>query len=159
MINAENIKETLSRELTNRMDEQNVRLSTMANYCDVSPKRIGEYRYGQSLPNLWTLVLMAERLDCSVNDLLGYGHYTTTRVSSARDSFPGENHYAEFVSYLLIQTVNNTEIYPEELSRRTGIGINTINKWFTRWPCLPRTDHLVKVADVLGCTPSELLGY
>jgi DNA-binding Xre family transcriptional regulator len=159
MVNSENIKETLSRELKTRMTEQSIRLSTLANYCDVSPDRIAEYKSGQVLPSPWVLVLMAERLGCSANELLGYKRYVTTRMNTAQDSFPGENHYAEFVSYNLIQAVNNSKIYPDELSRSTGIGINTVNKWFTRWPCLPRTGHLVMVAEALGCTPSELLGY
>ena len=72
-IDIKELKHRLSCELDDRMVEQNVSLARLAMSCRIMKHNMCSILEGKNLPNLWTLSLLAERLDCTVNDLLGFG--------------------------------------------------------------------------------------
>ena len=83
MIDEDYVLECFSKQLTERMKESGISDRKLALYCHISEVNIPGYRDGDRLPNLWYLVLIAECLECSVNDLLGFGK---TKYSSALES-------------------------------------------------------------------------
>lgn len=159
MINEESVKEYFGRELRVRMAYNDLHSYDMSYYCQISASNMTKYRRGERFPNVWELVLLAERLECTVNELLGYDIVETIGKRKISDVCPGKNHYAIILKDQIIHYMIQANMTVEMLAERTGISISTIERWLDRWPHLPRTDHLLRLADALNCTPSDLLGY
>ena len=159
MNNVNEIREWFGIELRERMADEKVKAAELCKYCDVTKSAMSQYIYGHSFPDPWRLVLIAERLNCSVNDLLGYVEFEDESARSASKTFPGENHFAEHLAIRIARRMERLGYDHETLANVTGISLETIERYFGRWPELPRTDKFLRICDALDCTPSELLGY
>ena len=159
MIDEKIIKERLATELRTRMNAKNERVGDVSYHCEIDQGILYRCQDNGQFPNPWQLVMIAEHFDCSVNELLGFEPFDVSGKYEASRIFPGENHFAEYLSHRIIQYLNNHEMTIEELVRCVRSTTGTVNRWFQRWPALPRTIHLHRLADALNCTPSDLLGY
>ena len=159
MGNEVTLREWFSIELRERMADEKVKASELCGYCDVTRAAMSQYIYGRSFPDPWRMVLIAERLNCSVNDLLGYAKFEEEFARSASKTFPGENHFAEHLAIRIIRRMERLGYDYESLANVTGISLDTIERYFGRWPELPRTDKFLTICEALDCSPSELLGY
>lgn len=162
MTNEQSIKDWFVAEVRERMDDLGLRPYHMAYFCRMNHNSIHTYLHGASLPNLWVLVLMAEHLDCCVNDLLGFDEVDDPGVFEmykASTLFYDEKQFAGCFADRIQRYMHNRDITIEELSRRSDISVTTIKRWLSKYPRLPRTSDFLRICDALDCTPSELLGY
>lgn len=159
MNNVTEIREWFAIELRERMTDEKVKAAELCKFCDITRSAMRQYIYGYSFPDPWRMVLIAERLSCSVNDLLGYDEFEDEFARSASKTFPGENHFAEHLAIRIVRRMEYLGYTHEGLSNKTGIGQDTIERYLDRWPELPRTDKFLQICEALNCTPSELLGY
>lgn len=81
------------------MAEHDLRDIDMARLLNMSSMNMPAYKNGTRLPNPWYLVLIAEKFDCTVNDLLGY------EDCCAKNEFTKEPVTVKFTS------VNRYELY------------------------------------------------
>lgn len=162
MVNEKRIIARFSEELASRMQESGITDRDMALYCRISEANLPGYRNGERLPNPWYLVLMAERLDCSVNDLLGFDEtedHLSIGYFKASDTFSAKNPFEVHLSRNIVRIMNNRNISIEALADYSGVGIGTLKHWLAKHPTLPRSMQLLAICSALECTPSELLGY
>lgn len=158
------IKEILRRfaiELNNRMDECEVTYRQVAFAARVTRGSMIHYKSGNAFPELYPLVLMAEYLDCRVDDLLGYlpccGFTGGNIVATKR--FKDEDDFADYFRLRLYECMQEKAVDTNELARRAAVSTNTIDMYLSVHRWVPRTVDFIYICDALDCTPSELLGY
>ena len=156
------IKEYFSREVKTRMEELNLRPYHMSYFCQIKHNSVYGYLNGTLLPNPFSLVLMAEHLECCTDELLGYEPCADDDVFEpfrASKMFANRKEYAHCLGDRLRGYMVNHDITPDELARMADISVEVIKRWTSERPTLPRMNELLKVIDALDCKPSELLGY
>jgi DNA-binding Xre family transcriptional regulator len=156
------IKNCLATELRIRIENKGIGYRTLAFNSRCTAIRAFDCIQGNSLPNLWTLTLMAEYLDCTVNELLGYGCIDDVNNMvdiNAFTSFPHEDEFAEYVRDRILARMREIHINQEQLSELTSIKLATIERWLWICPRLPQVMKFLQIAEALDCTPSDLLGY
>lgn len=163
MIDENKVRDWFAQEVKERMEDAGLAPHQMAYYCRVKHEQISGYLQGRPFPKTWNLILLAECLDCSVNDLLGFDELEDINSYErllASKTYLGEYEFSEHFKNRLIRCMNEVDVSAEELKKRTGIGKKTIEEWFeeTRF-ALPNVLNLLRIADALDCTPSDLLGY
>ena len=129
MIDEEKVKEWFATEVKERMEELDLRPYHMEYFCHIKHGCIYSYLRGANLPNLWSLVLMAERLDCSVNDLLGFEDpesYNVFEIYEASKMFGDINGYARCFADRLRRHLINRDMTVDDLSSLTGNAVTTI---------------------------------
>lgn len=161
MLNEHEIKTWFAAEVKDRMEDLGLRPYHLPPLCHFKHEYLSGYLHGTSLPNLWSIVLMAEHLDCSVDDLLGFEEYDDIVYEPylASQMFSDKEGFAMCVSDRLKRFMRNRGTNIDEVSKKTGVSISTIKKWTASRPTLPRTWDFLSFCDALGCSPSELLGY
>ena len=165
MINEQAIKDHFAKELRIRMAASDIKSSVLSNECLIKSSTLSKCRHGEALPNPWQLALIANYLGCTADELLGTANFERAFMPGLRpvyldvESCPGENHYAEHLASNIVYRMELLDFDIELLSKRAKIGVEIIEKILGRWPELPRTIHLIRIAESLKCTPSDLLGY
>lgn len=150
-----------SDELNKRMTDKGVTYRQVALAARVTRGSMIHYKSGNSFPELYTLVLMAEYLDCSVDDLLGYK--STYILGDARipatSRFRNKDEFADYIRIQLCYFMNVKAVNAEELSNHASISVKTIDMYLSVHRWVPRTVDFLHICEALKCTPSELLGY
>lgn len=162
-MNINEMKEWYAAEVKERMEELGLRPYHMTHKCQLNHEGISGYLKGTVWPNPWSLVPMAETLECCVNDLLGYElpeDTSTFETYRASKMFNNKEEYAHCFAERLVWYLNKRGILLEDLSNRTGFTVKTLKSWTSDFnPKLITTANLLKVCDALNCTPSDILGY
>lgn len=163
MINKDKIMRTFGERFTEYMVEHNLRDIDMAKLLNMSSMNMPAYKNGARLTNPWYLVLIAEKFDCTVNDLLGFNRY---RISSCAEREPASkifssiNRYEIYFKNRLADMMKNRSVSISELARLVNKTEGTIrNVWLGNQPVIPNVYSFLDVCDALDCTPSDLLGY
>lgn len=159
MVSEECIKKYAVYKFKKLMNDENERIQDVSYYCEIDREVLRRYRDRGQFPNPWQLVLIADHFECSVNELLGFERPKDIIKHQATNIFPGENHFAEYLSNEIIQRMNKINMTIEDLTHQIKSSRDTVERWFDRWPTLPKTTHLLRICDALDCTPSDLLGY
>ena len=162
MVDTKIILQVFSQELIERMEARGVTHRQLAFDSRTKPLNILGYMRGDSFPNAWTLVLMAECLECTVDDLLGYednGFVKKHNNARAFDIYPDEDSFTPYLRERIIQRMKQMRMTAEELARESGVTYVTINRYLCVHSGLPRTNNLLYICEALDCTPSELIGY
>lgn len=162
MVNERDVLQYFAAELTERMRRAEISDRDLSEYCQISEVNLPGYRSGKHLPNPWYLVLIAERLECTVNDLLGFETHDELLYPNspyASDAFSARNRFEVYFGYRLAQCMNVKNIGVVALSYDSGLSVSRINRWLSDRPSLIQTPDLLRLADALDCTPSDLLGY
>ena len=151
---------TFASELNKRMEEKGVTYRQVAFASRVTRGSMVHYKSGNAFPDLYALILMADYLDCRVNDLLGYTEVRDLNVenNSVASNFSNEDEFADYFRLRLHDYMKIKSLNVEELSRRTAISVNTIEMYLSVHRWVPRTFDLICICEALNCTPSELLG-
>lgn len=163
MINKDKIIRTFGKRFTQYMIDNNLRDVDMARLLNMSSMNIPVYKNGSRLPNLWYLVLIAEKFDCKVNDLLGYGRCkigSCFEREPATKKFSSINRYEMYLRNRLADAMNSKGISISELAilvDRTEVTIR--NNWLGDRPVTPNVYTFLDICDALDYTPSDLLGY
>ena len=158
------IKAALRRfaiELDKLMDDNGVTYRQVALAARVTRGSMIHYKSGNAFPELYSLVLMADYLNCNVDDLLGYipNHAEVGRRIEANDRFRNKDDFADYFRLRLYECMRENAVDANELARRASVSSNTIDMYLSVHRWLPRTSDFLHICDALNCTPSELLGY
>lgn len=163
MINLEDRRERFAEELRRRMSEEELRVGDIAQYCKIHPNNISNYLQAKSFPNPWILSNIATMLCCTTNDLLDFEEADDDTICEYDiDSFDGEEEFTMHVRNRLDNVMHAEHISVEDVSIETGFNERTIRQWLGRYrpgPSLMRTSELIQLCEVIGCTPTDLLGY
>lgn len=163
MLNIDEVKAWYVAEVNERMEDAGLAPNQIAHLCQLKYEAVYGYLQAKPFPKVWNLILLAECLDCSVNDLLGYDELDDVDVYEKRLAsklYFGELEYAIHFSRRLLRIMEERSLMPEQMRDRTGIGIAKIRDWISDRPeSLPSVLNLLRLADALNCTPSDLLGY
>lgn len=162
MVDMKNIRMHFAEELQERMEDEGLTINDLAEYCNLSKNKVSFCLQLGSLPDIWSLILMADCLWCTVNDLLGYGVLNDPAELSncqASSFFSDKREYATCFSSKLRRHMNEKGFSVEELSHSSDINIHSLRQWISIVPSLPSTSDLLCICDALDCTPSDLLGY
>lgn len=150
-------------EVKDRMEETDLRPYHLVRLCKIKDQHIDSHLRGDTLPGLFSLVLMAEHLECTVNDLLGFEEIDEADVYErylASNMFFTESQYASCLSDRIRRYLEERDMTISELSQKSELKLETVRHWFSKTrPHLPPTVKFLKICETLECTPSELLGY
>lgn len=161
MVNSKSVLVTFSEVLRTKMAEFNLSNRRLAIASRVTSEKISSYRTEECFPKLWTLVLIADYLECSVDELLGYSNcgYSNAYKKYASDVFPNEDVFADYFRNRLLSTMNVKGMTSYELSLKSGCSENTIDMYLSVHRWTPQVPVFLNLCGALECTPSELLGY
>lgn len=148
------IKEHFSKYVLREMEERELKHWYVAYYADTCEPFLRSCLKLKNLPRVDSLVLIAELLECTVNDLLGFDHVEVPEhegyFSPGAYSKPIVNY---FIDQLTARGLDVSRLYFDEpTSREIFASCLRVCK-------LPSTDIFLQVCENLNCTPSELLGY
>ncbi len=148
------------KELANRIAERDLPFDYVTQYCGISMPSLKECLNGERLATPWQLVLMAEILFCTVNDLLGFGYFNNGTDQMASNLPQGEYRVAEHMWNEVSQRMVEKDLTVEDIAYYAGVHFTTARNWFG-YPhhSFPKTFSLICICDALDCTPSDLLGY
>lgn len=162
MIDEHYILDYFSKQLNERMKELGIKIWYMAYYCEIEEYVLRKCLRKERLPNPWNLILMAEVLNCTVNDLLGYEHFRKTNKTPASGICMAQKHIIHHISSEIINRMNELGMSYEDLSEIADISVGTIKSWISPNASSfskKSTFTILRICDALDCTPSDLLGY
>lgn len=162
MVDAKLILQWFSRELVERIETKGVTHRQVAFRSRTTPHSVMGYIQGDNFPNPLTLILMAEYLDCTIDELLGYkdvGFVKKHRKESAFDIYPNEDSFTPYLRECIIKQMKLENMTAETLAQLSGVNLQTIKRYLCVHSGMPQMSNLLRMCDALGCTPSELIGY
>lgn len=162
MVDTKLILQWFSTELIERMENVGITHRQLALESRTMPHNIIDYMRGQNFPNPWTLVLICERLGCTVDELLGYedtGFIKDIHDARAFVEYPDEDSFTPYLRNRIVQRMKKMKMSAEELAQRSEITLTTIERYLCVHSGMPYTAYLLRICDALDCTPSELIGY
>lgn len=130
----------------------------MAYYCESSDSTFRKYMKGAGLPSPIKLIMLAELFECSVNDLLGYGYYEVSHRDHLFDSGQDTRKVEDYFAEQLVSRMRDLGCTTSELAVQIELNPITVNEYI-KYGKLPDTWILIRIAEALKCTPSDLLGY
>ena len=160
MIDARDALAIFSEELQRIMQDRNVTHRQLALAARVTRERMSRYKNGVCFPDLWTLVLIADYLKCSVSELLGYSDRLSLEHNyNAGELYTNEDVFIDYFRDRLLQQMRLEHISAEQLSERSGLSLNNIEMYLSVHRWVPRVPDFLAICSALDCTPSDLLGY
>lgn len=157
------VKEWFAAELKEKMIEYNLRSYHLTALCKMSEDEVQKCLKGIALPGLFSLVLLADKFECTVNDLLGYDEVEDLDVYehySASSMFFAKSQYALCLSERVRRYLEDHYISIPDLADKIDVAPATVRHWFAKaHPTLPTTEKILNICEALNCTPSDLLGY
>ena len=105
---------------------------------------------------------MAEHLEATVNDLLGYDEVDDNQIL---ECYPASKMYRNKIEFShcfadrFHRYLDRRGMTIEDVAKLSGVTVTTIKKWVGARPVLPATYKFLQLCEALECTPSELLGY
>lgn len=164
MLDIDEIKDWFVQELRERMEDEEMRVCDVAHHCRITSNRLNNYLQGRSFPNPFVLAILADLFACSVNDLLGFDELDEDELVGfdPLGTFEDEDEFMTHIRNRLEERMLAEDIGIKRLSEKTGFNQHTIKYWLgmlKHQPTLIRTSDLLRLADALNCTPSDLLGY
>lgn len=159
----QSINDWFAAEVKDRMDEMGIRPYHLVTLCQIKENELDSCLNGTKLPSLFSLILLADCLECTVNDLLGYDEIEETEVYeqyTASSMYFAPSQYATCLSDRIRRYLKNRFMTLSDLIKRAELNEGSVRRWFAKThPHLPSTANFLKICDALNCTPSELLGY
>lgn len=162
MFNEKEKLHIFAKELRERFEISGLTHRELAFKARCAPSRVQMYLKGNNFPNLWTLALMSEALNCTMNDLLGYCSKNNGRVIHADSPFKrftDEFDFALHFKECLSAKMNCLNMSQEVLAELTGFGKHRIYRYLSPGYPMPHLAQTLIICDALDCTPSDLLGY
>lgn len=163
MIDIREVCEIFAEELKERMDDVGLRPYHLLSLCKFDDENLQPYLEGKKLPGLYNLVLLAEHLECTVNELLGYPEFGDASLYErflASDMYFTESQYARCLADRVRHYLDSGCMSFTDLEKHSGFKAPTIRRWFSSTkPHLPTTAKFLQLCETINCTPSELLGY
>lgn len=158
MVNETEIKNHFNEYVTRCMTEMEIRPWYVAYYSEICDGTFRDYMRGVRLPRPTALIRMADLFECSINELLGYGYFDSPNRGHFFDSGLETRKVAAYLFDEVKHRMKEMNLTMSELASRADLSENTIAGYFER-PQLPDTSIILRLADALDCTPSDLLGY
>ena len=101
MTNEHDVRNWFETEVKERMEDAGLKPYHVSLMCKIEPGRIYGYLKGSPFPRVWKIILLAELLNCSVNDLLGYEEVDDLNVYEkflASETYLDEDEFAAHFS-------------------------------------------------------------
>ena len=160
MVDNRDILATFAENLNKRMEIKGITYRQVAFAAKVSKGSVVHYRLGNCFPKLWTLVLIADYLECGVGELLGYpSMLAIDHKYNATELYTNEDVFMDYFRDRLDQMMRIQHVSPEELADKSGCSVDTIDMYLSIHRWIPQVPDFLNLCDALDCTPSELLGY
>lgn len=162
MFNEEEKLHIFTKELHERLETSGLTYRELAFRARCAPSRVQMYLRGSNFPNLWTLALISEALDCTMDDLLGCCSKNNSRIIHADSPFKrftDEFDFALHFKECLSAKMNCLNMTQEALAGLTGFGKHRIYRYLSLGYPMPHLAQTLIICDALDCTPSDLLGY
>ena len=140
------------------MIEKDLRPWYVAYYSEMHESIMRDYMKGIRFPRPITLIRIAELLECSVNELPGYGYFEINRRERSFDSGFDTRYVTYYFINKIIFLMKEKHIGINDLSRKSGINEYILANYF-RYSSLQEISTILKICDAIDCTPSDLLGY
>lgn len=132
--------------LTDYMSANNLSVKEFSKKIDCDNSCVIKWFNGYNQPSLEYVIMVADKLDISVDYLLG--------LSESADKLK-VNSIATFQDRIQ-SFINKTNINKNKLAAICGITSSTVSKWILRKQ-LPKPDTAVKLATFFGCSLDYLL--
>lgn len=163
MTNPRNTLMDFTQEFNERMDAKGVTYRQVAYAARVTKGSVAHYKLGNTFPEPWTLILIADYLECSVDELFGYSEPHIPKVGRRKvpavEVFPNWDPFADYFRERLIKFMEERNMSSIDLAELSGISVRTIEMYLSVHRWTPKTPDLLRICDALDCTPSDLLGY
>ena len=158
MVNENEIKRYFTEYVTRAMTEMDIRPWYVAYYSEICDGTFRDYMRGVRLPRPTALIRMSDLFECSINELLGYGYFDSPNRGHFFDLGLETRKVAEYLFEQVIHLMQKNGITLSEVASRAEITELTLQRYLEN-PSLPDTSIILRLADALDCTPSDLLGY
>lgn len=145
---------TFAERLNERMSELHISKNALAKACGISVTAITYYLTKQRRPNGTILVLIARRLNTSVDYLLGLADDPTPPQTNTTGNMILTNH--AFANQLKT-CMNANDFNQVNLEEKTGVSQSRISLYLSG-TCVPDIDALIIFAKSLNTTTDFLLG-
>lgn len=144
MVDIDSTLDWFSSELKRRMNYLKLWPRDVSYHCKVSSSSMNNYLQGKTFPSPWTLILIADLLETTVNELLDFDEPDEDSLVGYDpfSIFDDEDEFAIHVSNRVKLWMVESDIDIFKLSERTGFTRRTIRRWFglsDKQPELPRT--------------------
>ena len=164
MVDLDETRDWFVKELRDLIEYEGLRICDVAEHCGISTDRLNNYLQGRSLPNPYILSVLADLLSCTTNDLLDFDEPDEDELVGydPLDMFEDTDEFMMHIRNRIERHMRDNKVSIAELSEQTGFNKHTIKYWLgmlKHQPTLIRTSDLIRIADALDCTPSDLLGY
>ena len=141
-----------------RIDELELPAWYVGYYSEISDATFRQYMKGIRLPAPIKLIMIAELLKCTVNDLLGFDYYNVSDSVELFDSGRDTKYVMAYFGNNLSRIMIGDDVSVVELASRSGLSTYVIQQYIDG-KVLPDISILIELCESLNCTPSELLGY
>lgn len=158
MVNENNVKQHFIEYVSRAMIDMDIRPWYVAYYSEICDSTFRVYMRGDRLPRVTALIRMSDLFECSINELLGYGYFESPNQGHFFDSGRETRKVADYLFEQVRNRMEEKDISISELASRIELSEPTLQGYFNR-PSLPDTSIILRLADALKCTPSDLLGY
>ena len=160
MVNVRDVRITFAEELNTRMQEKGVTYRQTALAAGVTKGAFIHYKSGNCFPELFTLIRIANYLNCSVDSLLGYRSDGRLRLNTdIGGGFFNEDKFKDYFRERFATMLKRARMSVDELTCKSLVSIETIEMYLSVHRWVPQVPDLLRICDALDCTPSDLLGY
>ena len=150
MINIRNVLITFAEELNKKIEKKGVTYRQVAFAARVTKGSMVHYKSGNCFPELYTLILIADYLECSVNELLGYSDYLLLEHNNdLEDILQNEDTFSDYFLDRLIQCMKTRNVSAKKLFESTGIALNIIEMYLSIHRWIPRVPDFLLICDAL----------
>lgn len=143
---------------TQRITELEYPVWYVGYYSEICDSIFRQCMKGMRLPGPIKLIMIAELLKCTVNDLLGFEYRDVPDRVELFDSGRDTKYVMADIGHNLSRIMIGDEVSVVELASRSGLSTYVIQQYIDG-KVLPDTGILIHICECLNCTPSELLGY
>lgn len=140
------------------MAEMDIRMWYVAYYSEICEATLRKYLKDAKLPSPTVLIKMADLFECSVNDILGYEHFEGKPLTQPFDSGRDTSRVGQYFVFEVTNRMKENRMCFSDLAAYSFTPEVKLYKCLNTC-ILPDTLTILRLADALDCTPSDLLGY
>jgi transcriptional regulator with XRE-family HTH domain len=158
VIEYEGYKKCFRDKVDQYCEERNISLDYVAYYSETSYGTFKDYINGLRLPRLTTLIMVAELLGCTVNELLGFPPIDLPPASRSYSPAIDDKRMMMNISEQIKERSKSLDETVHQACTICGRGMYTLHSKIDKCDKFD-TFEVLAFSKALHCTPSDLLGY